>query len=103
MSYSRRLPLSRTWSAQIVRPFLRRITSAQEVDEAVRTAADRKMTEIRTGSNSSNRPKPQQVTKVMGPRGTVACLFLLAFSATLYAQSSPAPNTAAELYEQLRT
>lgn len=39
----------------------------------------------------------------MGPRGTVACLFLLAFSATLYAQSSPAPNTAAELYEQLRT
>ena len=39
----------------------------------------------------------------MGARGTITCLFLLAFGLSVYAQTSSAPNTAAELYEQLRT
>src|SRR3954468_6385735 len=57
MSYWMRAPFSWTWSAQIVRPFFKWMTSAWAHTAPASKIANRRVTDSRTMAHSSNRGK----------------------------------------------
>src|SRR6185295_775328 len=95
-------PFSCTWSAQMVRPFLRWMISA---GAALASDRDRhkKVTKARTRAHSSNRVKGNLVTKVISK---VRCAWPVAACLLLAAAGfcqAPSPKPAEDLYLQLRS